>query len=672
MNKATSILIALTLGIAQTAWAQDRPMRVSQHQQGFTITDEVDGREVIVGHIDRGTYQEALQHNPVFREWIAAPDQAPSLSPQAPLLSPQGGMTGPDQAPSYPPPKGRNSIRMASSPPGGIRGGLGGGSPLLSDSWGQTEPYNLLCPMADTLRCKVGCVATAMSQVMYYYRHPQRGNGIHTYTDTAGIGQTLTADFGAHQYEWNYMLDVYSPGLYTTRQANAVARLCSDAGIAVDMRYGVEESGALSVKQPMTLTTYFGYDRGIRQIFRDFYSQSELYTMLIAEIEAGRPILCSGYGIDGGGHAFVIDGYDGAGLFHINWGWNGYADGYYNIDYMNPHQPEWNHFRDRRELGANILQSYTIGIQPADRVLQPHETHEYAFSHLTLLDTTENNATIIVHNLSNVGWNTHDGTVALALSPIDSATPIAILHTYTHTFPLEEITDSTFTDTITIDTRLTSLSPQTCRLVPVYQEPDGTWSEARTCRGTPNHLLAHIAPGGHTTYTTPSSATAHLRLDDYEVPDTMERWHSPQMTLTITNDSPAEYCGRVYIASQLGDPVVMYNAIAGVGLYLQPGQTETLSFNYSPLRSTADSIRLCALYDVDLFTDSIRLLPLEKDIVIVDRTTGISQQPTTVASAPAAATAYDPEGRPHNPAIPLPNHIIITQDGKKRSIQNVP
>ncbi|MBQ9177098.1 MAG: hypothetical protein IJ139_09555, partial [Bacteroidaceae bacterium] len=118
MNKATSILIALTLGIAQTAWAQDRPMRVSQHQQGFTITDEVDGREVIVGHIDRGTYQEALQHNPVFREWIAAPDQAPSLSPQAPLLSPQGGMTGPDQAPSYPPPKGRNSIRMASSPPG--------------------------------------------------------------------------------------------------------------------------------------------------------------------------------------------------------------------------------------------------------------------------------------------------------------------------------------------------------------------------------------------------------------------------------------------------------------------------------------------------------------------------------------------------------------------------
>lgn len=629
------------------------------------MTDNVDGREVVVGRIDRGTYQEALQHNPIFREWVEKDNNLHSPSMQGK---------------GYVPSRKTYSHLLTEHPllterPLLIEMADGASSYLLTDSWGQEYPYNILCPMVDTLQCKTGCVATAMSQIMNYYRYPEQGMGSHTYIDSTGCEQTLTADFGSHTYEWNYMLDSYSGISFSQRQAQAVALLASDAGISVDMRYGVKESGAASINQPIALTTYFGYDRGIRQIFRDFYSRDQLYSLLIDEIQSGRPVLCSGYGIDGGGHAFVIDGYDGAGLFHINWGWYGYADGFYNIDYMCSHQPQWNLFRDRREGGANILQSFTIGIQPQPQAVDSREMHEYAFSHITLIDSTASEASIGVYNLSNIGWNTHRGTVALALCPIDQATPIAIVHTYDRTFALEEISDTTYTDTISIDTQWPSLPAQTCRLLPVFQEDDGTWREALTCRGTPNYLLAHIDEHHHLSLGPSATATAKLRLDSYLMPDTMVRWQSPHMALTITNDSPAEYCGRIYIAYTLGPDIPLYGVITGVGLYLEPGQTETLDFLYSPIRNRADTMHVCAFYDVDLFTDSIVMLPLEKDVIIVDKTTGIDgihADKATATSANNHSAAFDLAGRRIRPTSALPNQIIITEDGKKRSIQNVP
>ena len=626
-------IVAILFGIMTPIWAQ--PLQVKQHRQGFTITQN-DGD--VLARIDHGTYDEAMAHNPVFREWVTSVK------------------------------KGQKVLHQKSLP---LReAGEGTSSPFnfLSDSWSQDSPYNQLCPLDDTVRCKVGCVATALSQVMYYYRYPLRGNGIHTYTDTAGTGQTLTADFGAHEYEWSYMLGTYRAGQYTQHQADAVALLNSDAGIAVDMRYGVDESGAYSIKQPIALTQYFGYDRGIRQIFRDFYSRNELYSLLIEEMEARRPVLCSGYGIDGGGHAFVIDGYDAQdNLFHINWGWGGYANGFYNIDYMNSHQPEWNHFRDRRENGANIIQSYTIGIQPDDRALKTQETHEYAFSHLELyVDSLTGDSAVVVHNLANVGWNEHQGAVALALCATGDATPISIIHQYGHPFELEELTDTSYTDTIYLSAVTLPFTPQ-ARLMPVYQEPDGTWREARTSRGIPNYLLLSNTADGVNLHQ-PSEQTAHLTLDHIEMPDTMVRWQSPKMSLTITNDSEAEYCGRVYIAYQLGDPAVMYVTFAGVGLYLQAGATETLDFRYSPIRNRADSMHVCVFYDIDLFTDSIVKFPVEKDVVILSKATAIA--PIGGDKREAGAYPVDLQGRRVNTLVP--NQIIISEDGKKRSIQNVP
>ena len=648
----TTLFLLLATSLTLQAQTTHTPrLRVRQVQHGFQLSAiDANGIETLIARADHGTYDDALRHNPVFRELTKTIRQ----NPPSPSIGAEGVQT------------------VMNLPP-----------------WSQDAPYNLLCPEVDSTRCKVGCVATAMSQVMYYYRYPSSGNGIHTYTDSTGCKQTLTADFGSHQYEWDYMLDSYTPGKYTDHQAQAVALLGSDAGISVDMRYGIKESGARSILQPIALTQYFGYDRGIRQIFRDFYSRNELYSLLIAEIEAGRPILCSGYGSDGGGHAFVIDGYDGQGLFHINWGWGGYADGYYNIDYMTSHQPEWNLFRDRRENGANILQSFTIGIQPQTQAVDSRELHEYAFSHIELIgsadDENPNPARVVVHNLSNVGWNIHTDSVVLALCPLDGdATPALILHHFDRTFALEELTDSTYTDTIDIAMpAIRTLWEQAYRLLPIYKEPDGTWREARTSRGTPNHLLASIDDDGSISLRTPAEGTAHLRLDDFMMPDTVVRWTAPHFSMTVTNDSPAEYCGRIYIAYELSDSMPVYGVINAVGLYLEPGQTETLDFQYTFIRNRNDHMTVRAFYDVDLFTDSIVMLPVRQEVAIESTATGIDtprvsslrgegeNQQDGVASS-LKGVKFDLQGR-RLPTLPTTkNQIIITEDGKKRSIQNVP
>ncbi len=657
---ATTLAIILGLVQPQQTQAQGRQLRIQQGREGFTIVHQADGQAVVIGRADQGTYGEAAANNPIFRKWMEDIDHETAAS----------STRLPHHTPAHPiayTPRTYADASTDDSP-------LERDTPhLLTDLWGQDNPYNLLCPEIDGKRCKVGCVATALSQVIYYYHYPEHGTGSHTYIDSLGSGQTLTADFAAHTYDYTYMLDTYADIDHTQRQAQAVALLNYDTGIAVDMRYGIKESGANSIRQPIALTQYFGYDRSIRQIFRDFYSRSELHSLLVDEIIAGRPVLCSGYGIDGGGHAFVIDGYDPAdGFFHINWGWSGYANGFYNIDYMTSHQPEWNLFRDRRENGANIIQSFTIGIQPLLLTEEIRESHEYAFSHIELLENEESKAVVVTHNLANVGWNSHHGTVALALCNPSDGLPVSIFHDYGREFELEELTDTSYTDTISIDINDHTIPDGTYRLMPVFCDDDGTWREARTSRGTPNYLLATVGAADFHVRQAPE-ATAHLRLDDFQFPDTVVRWQSPHFSMTVTNDSPAEYCGRIYIGYELTEGSVPYVVFAGVGLYLQPGQTETLDYQYSPIRNRADQMHLRAFYDIDLFTDSIVMLPVEKDVTIVSETTGmadINSTQTDTHTSTATRQAYDLAGRKISGTST--NQIIITDDGKKRSIQNVP
>ena len=126
---------------------------------------------------------------------------------------------------------------------------------------------------------------------MHYYRYPERGIGSNQYIDSLGCKETLYSDFSSHVYDWNNMLYEYDHTEYNDVQADAVARLQYDCGISVNMRYGKDESGAMSVSQPISLVKYFGYDKGAQIYYRDFYTYDEIVQMLKNELANKRPVL---------------------------------------------------------------------------------------------------------------------------------------------------------------------------------------------------------------------------------------------------------------------------------------------------------------------------------------------------------------------------------------------
>lgn len=215
------------------------------------------------------------------------------------------------------------------------RAGTAAVAPLLGGiKWNQTEPYNNRCPLYDgTNRSVTGCVATAMAQVMMYYQYPKELKAtIKDYiTQTYGI-QIPEISSGA-TYDWDNMLPDYSQSDYSSAQEDAVAKLMYHCGAAVKMNYGPSSGANVT---PAILATYFGYDADLMQdLTRTCFTLQQWMTLIDNELKAKRPILYSGQSSDKG-HEFVCDGSDGKGLYHINWGWGGYQDGYFDLTILQP------------------------------------------------------------------------------------------------------------------------------------------------------------------------------------------------------------------------------------------------------------------------------------------------------------------------------------------------
>lgn len=209
---------------------------------------------------------------------------------------------------------------------------------MLTTRWGQYAPYNNLCPTISGEHALTGCVATAMAQVMRYFRYPAQGTGTGSYTvNSSGIPRTKEI---TGTYDWDLMLNDYgfsNNPMGTEAQQTAVATLMSDAGAAAQMNYGVKASGASSFDAAAGFVDNFGYGPlSLRLCSRDYYSDEEWMELVYGELQAGRPILYSGLDATNGGHAFVLDGIDGDGFVHVNWGWNGGYNGFFNIDLLNP------------------------------------------------------------------------------------------------------------------------------------------------------------------------------------------------------------------------------------------------------------------------------------------------------------------------------------------------
>ncbi len=229
--------------------------------------------------------------------------------------------------------------------------------PLIKMRWNQNAGWNQFCP-ADPSgpggRTYAGCVAVATALNMSVYKHPNKGYGSKTYTSSYGV---LTANYGETNYRW----DLVHP---TTANEHS-ALILFHLGVAVNMSYGSDGSGAYSRNVPAAIKSYFDYSNDATLLSKSNYSDNEWIKLMMDELQAGRPVYYAGDGNNNeAGHAFNLDGTDGINKFHFNWGWGGSYNGYFFLNALSPgtssfthNQQAIVHFKPRNHWPVDIFLS---------------------------------------------------------------------------------------------------------------------------------------------------------------------------------------------------------------------------------------------------------------------------------------------------------------------------
>lgn len=231
-------------------------------------------------------------------------------------------------------------------------------APLCSTTWDQGDPYNAKCPEYNGMRAYTGCSATSTAQVMKYHNWPAVGVGSHSYT---WQDREFSIDFAQTPFDWANMPDQFNYFIQPDDQVDAVSTLMMAVGYSLNMMYGTSGSGAYSTDIAPALTSYFKYDKGMRFLYRDFYSLAEWEEIVYNSLRDFGPVIYNGQS-NAGGHSFVCDGYDTDGYFHINWGWGGMSDGFFRLNALDPYNQGAGGSGDGS--GFNFMQDIICDIRP--------------------------------------------------------------------------------------------------------------------------------------------------------------------------------------------------------------------------------------------------------------------------------------------------------------------
>ena len=223
--------------------------------------------------------------------------------------------------------------------------------------WSQNKPFNNKCPAVNGSAAMTGCVETAAAIIMKYHQWPDMGVGEHSYKD--GV-MPRKANFET-AYQWNKMLNDYN-GDYTKEEASAVATLMWHCGVLAEMAYGAYSSGAVTATLIDNLKEHMKYNKGMQELYREWYDMNTWHLLMRDELDNGRPILYGGITQSNAGHQFVVDGYEGD-YYHVNWGWGGLANAFFLLTDLKP---------DTQGIGGSsldepysVMQSAVIGMEKA-------------------------------------------------------------------------------------------------------------------------------------------------------------------------------------------------------------------------------------------------------------------------------------------------------------------
>lgn len=378
---------------------------------GYVIVSADDRTEPILGYVDKGSFDpDNIPEN--MRSWLQLyADQIDyivknDIQPNDPIL------------------RKRNKVQATKHSIG----------ELLTTRWNQGHPYNLTCPLyykEDGTQAypASGCVATAMAQVVKFHEYPEKTKATipaHSCNYTLSDGTKKTVNMKAiprnTKLEWELMQDTYNcyDGHEHDRADTAVANLVFYCGQGVKMGYG-GSSGASTAAARNFFVTYFGYDDCALWAWRGDYSIDQWFNLLYDELEQGYPILFSGHS-SGGGHAFVVDGFDGDNLFHVNWGWGGGSNGYFLISILNP--------GDNSGIGASSSSDgYSMSNGALLNLRAPSDAKQESFARLSIDNVSVTNTSIRATFVNRTGASGSFNTNIVMLDDDGSFTPVTTTQT---------------------------------------------------------------------------------------------------------------------------------------------------------------------------------------------------------------------------------------------------
>ena len=592
------------------------------NNQGFVIVAGDDRINPILGYSDEGYFDEAKA--PVnMKAWLN------EYAQQISLLDKVSNIKGAIAAP-----KATNVVDTRNSI-----------APMITTKWNQADPYWNKCPEFMSYDDEgnevgelayTGCVAVSMSQIMNYYKWPvQTTQTIPSYTFSYNTGgyDWATVEMEAlpvTTFDWDHMKDTYN-GSEDEIYTDAVSTLMYYVGASVKSQYGLSATGAYTDDIPKGFTQYFAYDPNTIQIkYRIDFTQEVWDNMVYQELAEGRPMVYNGTAGSGGGHSFVCDGYEYGNYFHINWGWGGMGNGYFQLAVLNPRESGIGGSSSAE--GYNMKQNVVIGIQPGDGSSTPEPQIEDALTvtSLGLYSNGYTEKTYIERDGVNYGFSVykrqffklgnadHVGTqkkydVGVALYDMDNNFISMIINRGTFATSLTSAVGSTENLGGSLEAnyavKFGAGMTGTYKIMPMYML-QGTTEWKPMLESDRYYLVIDMGPYSATLTSHP---ILDLEIENMEFEGGEKVGSQEQIHVTLKNNSADRYFGDLYL--QLGNQQIdeYSQYTSSIQAEVLAGETKTVTFNVTPANAGTQTIRL--YYDANCEkpvtgTGSVTISPL--------------------------------------------------------------
>lgn len=516
---------------------------------GYMVLSADDKAEALLGYSDNGEF-DAGKINPTMQWWLD--EYAAEIKWLRENPDPDRYLSAPQKA--------KSAI-----------------APMVTTKWNQSAPFNNMCPLNGTRRCVTGCVATAMAQIVNYHKLPAgkgTGSASVTYNNT-----TYTFDFANETFDWANMLDEYSGSSYTDAQANAVAKLMFACGVSVNMSYGTGASGAATSNVATALVNNFGFDKGVRVIYRQYYTLSDWNNLVYDQLKEYGPVQVSGRN-DEGGHSFVCDGYNPGDFFHINWGWGGSSDGYFKLTALDP---------SSQGIGGSSA-GYNSGQYIIGNICAPRENSQpyYAMYVSDQLGTNVESVALgssfrLTGGFYNNSSQTLNGSLGYRLENKGENGEIYVR--------IRDISLDPRYGYSTLTTRLPSdLAPGDYRLVPVWKLSDETqWHKFDIAITNPQYINVHVE-GTTATFSVPATVKLNATIKTYDTPFFLGKTFGVSGTLANAGDT--EYLGNIFAVLFNAEGTTQVGAAGNLMVDVLAGQT--IDFSYESVMSALSNQTIAA------------------------------------------------------------------------------